>query len=95
MQSDGKIVVGGTVGSTGSTSSLMRLHADGSVDTGFDGRRQSSGTGLRSGLRVREGLALQPDGRSRRRCQRHQVRRARILPQRSPGHELRPANGEW
>ncbi|WP_242433309.1 calcium-binding protein [Streptomyces sp. Root264] len=61
LQSDGKIVVGGQVGSTRFDFALMRFNADGSVDTGFDGDgivRTDFGD-----YESVEGLALQPDGK--------------------------------
>ncbi|MEW2115913.1 calcium-binding protein [Streptomyces sp. NPDC005474] len=61
LQPDGKIVVGGQVGSTGFDFALMRFNTDGSVDTSFDGDgivRTDFG-----GYEAVESLAVQPDGR--------------------------------
>lgn len=61
LQPDGKIVVGGQVGSTRFDFALMRFNTDGSVDTGFDGDgivRTDFGD-----YESVESLALQPDGR--------------------------------
>lgn len=61
LQPDGKIVVGGEVGSTRFDFALMRFNADGSVDTSFDGDgivRTDFG-----GYEAVESLAVQPDGR--------------------------------
>lgn len=61
LQPDGKIVVGGQVGSTRFDFALMRFNADGSVDSSFDGDgivRTDFGD-----YEAVEGLALQPDGK--------------------------------
>ncbi|CCK27797.1 hypothetical protein BN159_3418 [Streptomyces davaonensis JCM 4913] len=61
LQSDGKIVVGGDVGSTRFDFSLMRFNTDGSLDTSFDGDgmvRTDFGD-----YETVEGLALQSDGK--------------------------------
>ncbi|MER6187399.1 calcium-binding protein [Streptomyces sp. NPDC001652] len=61
LQADGKIVVGGEVGSTRFDFALMRFNTDGSVDTGFDGDgivRTDFG-----GYDSVESLAVQPDGK--------------------------------
>ncbi|WP_328873522.1 calcium-binding protein [Streptomyces sp. NBC_00287] len=61
LQSDGKIVVGGDVGSTRFDFSLMRFNTDGSLDTGFDGDgmvRTDFGD-----YETVHGLALQSDGK--------------------------------
>ncbi|WP_406835353.1 calcium-binding protein [Streptomyces sp. AHU1] len=61
LQPDGKIVVGGQVGSTAFDFALMRFNADGGVDTSFDGDgvvRTDFGD-----YESVEGLALQPDGK--------------------------------
>ncbi|MFF3891093.1 calcium-binding protein [Streptomyces sp. NPDC001914] len=61
VQPDGKIVVGGQVGSTGFDFALMRFTTDGGVDTSFDGDgivRTDFGD-----YESVEGLALQPDGK--------------------------------
>lgn len=61
LQPDGKIVVGGEVGSTLFDFALMRFNTDGSVDTGFDGDgivRTDFGS-----YEAVEALAVQPDGR--------------------------------
>ncbi|MFI1508742.1 calcium-binding protein [Streptomyces sp. NPDC020597] len=61
LQPDGRIVVGGQVGSTRFDFALMRFNADGSVDTSFDGDgivRTDFGD-----YESVEGLALQPDGK--------------------------------
>ncbi|MDH6496884.1 MULTISPECIES: DUF11 domain-containing protein [unclassified Streptomyces] len=61
LQPDGKIVVGGQVGSTRFDFLLMRFNTNGSVDTGFDGDgivRTDFGD-----YESVEGLALQSDGK--------------------------------
>ncbi|MFI9152156.1 calcium-binding protein [Streptomyces sp. NPDC053367] len=61
LQPDGKIVVGGEVGSTAFDFALMRFTTDGSVDTTFSGDgivRTDFG-----GYEAVEALAVQPDGR--------------------------------
>ncbi|MER6564495.1 calcium-binding protein, partial [Streptomyces sp. NPDC001027] len=61
LQPDGKIVVGGQVGSTRFDFALMRFNTNGSVDTSFDGDgivRTDFGD-----YESVEGLALQPDGK--------------------------------
>ncbi|MGY1497941.1 calcium-binding protein [Streptomyces sp. QTS52] len=61
LQPDGKIVVGGEVGTTRFDFALMRFNTDGSVDTTFDGDgivRTDFG-----GYEAVESLAVQPDGR--------------------------------
>jgi uncharacterized delta-60 repeat protein/uncharacterized repeat protein (TIGR01451 family) len=61
LQADGKIVVGGEVGTTRFDFALMRFNTDGSVDTSFDGDgivRTDFG-----GYDGVESLAVQPDGR--------------------------------
>ncbi|MGW1713098.1 calcium-binding protein [Streptomyces sp. NPDC002156] len=61
LQPDGKIVVGGQVGSTRFDFALMRFNTDGSVDTSFDGDgivRTDFG-----GYESVGALAIQPDGR--------------------------------
>ncbi|WP_269661337.1 calcium-binding protein [Streptomyces cinnabarinus] len=61
LQPDGKIVVGGDVGSTRFDFSLMRFTTNGDLDTGFDGDgmvRTDFGD-----YETVEGLALQSDGR--------------------------------
>jgi uncharacterized delta-60 repeat protein/uncharacterized repeat protein (TIGR01451 family) len=61
LQPDGKIVVGGEVGTTRFDFALMRFNTDGSVDTGFDGDgivRTDFGD-----YESVEGLALQSDGK--------------------------------
>ncbi|MEV0635343.1 calcium-binding protein [Streptomyces sp. NPDC050619] len=61
LQPDGKIVVGGQVGSTRFDFALMRFNTNGSVDTSFDGDgivRTDFG-----GYESVESLAVQPDGR--------------------------------
>ncbi|MFI1031575.1 calcium-binding protein [Streptomyces sp. NPDC020951] len=61
LQPDGKIVVGGQVGSTRFDFALMRFNANGSVDTTFDGDgivRTDFGD-----YESVEGIALQPDGK--------------------------------
>uniref|UniRef100_A0AAU1ZYW0 Calcium-binding protein n=1 Tax=Streptomyces sp. NBC_00093 TaxID=2975649 RepID=A0AAU1ZYW0_9ACTN len=61
LQPDGKIVVGGEVGSTRFDFALMRFNTDGSVDTGFDGDgivRTDFG-----GYDAVGSLAVQTDGR--------------------------------
>ncbi|MEV0175179.1 calcium-binding protein [Streptomyces sp. NPDC050803] len=61
LQSDGKIVVGGEVGSTSFDFVLMRFHPDGTVDSGF-GTAGIARTDL-GGYDSVESLAIQPDGR--------------------------------
>ncbi|GAB7110010.1 hypothetical protein JCM4814A_83250 [Streptomyces phaeofaciens JCM 4814] len=61
LQPDGKIVVGGQVGSTRFDFALMRFNADGGVDTSFDGDgivRTDFGD-----YESVEGITLQPDGK--------------------------------
>ncbi|WP_330264734.1 calcium-binding protein [Streptomyces griseorubiginosus] len=61
LQSDGKIVVGGEVGSTRFDFALMRFNPNGSVDTSFDGDgivRTDFGD-----YEAVEALAIQPDGK--------------------------------
>ncbi|WP_055523290.1 DUF11 domain-containing protein [Streptomyces graminilatus] len=61
LQADGKIVVGGEVGTTRFDFALMRFNTNGSVDTSFDGDgivRTDFG-----GYEAVEALAVQPDGR--------------------------------
>ncbi|WP_037624563.1 DUF11 domain-containing protein [Streptomyces aureus] len=61
LQPDGKIVVGGEVGTTAFDFALMRFNTDGSVDTTFDGDgivRTDFGD-----YDSVEGLAVQPDGK--------------------------------
>ncbi|WP_405821563.1 calcium-binding protein [Streptomyces sp. NBC_01390] len=61
LQPDGKIVVGGQVGSTRFDFALMRFNSNGSVDTSFDGDgivRTDFG-----GYEAVESLAVQPDGK--------------------------------
>ncbi|MER6346682.1 CARDB domain-containing protein [Streptomyces sp. NPDC001595] len=61
LQPDGKIVVGGHVGSTRFDFALMRFNPDGSVDTTFDGDGiVRTDFGDYEGV---EALAIQPDGR--------------------------------
>lgn len=55
LQSDGKIVVGG---SAGSGAAVARFNADGSLDTTFNG----TGTVLTTGLTGINALAIQPNG---------------------------------
>ncbi|MFE2587261.1 calcium-binding protein, partial [Streptomyces sp. NPDC059378] len=61
LQPDGKILVGGEVGSTRFDFALLRFNTDGSLDTGFDGDGIVR-TDLGDYDSV-EGLAVQPDGR--------------------------------
>ncbi|MFF4274398.1 calcium-binding protein [Streptomyces sp. NPDC001536] len=61
LQADGKIVVGGEVGTTRFDFALMRFNTDGSVDTSFDGDgivRTDFG-----GYDGVDSLAVQPDGK--------------------------------
>ncbi|MEU0375205.1 calcium-binding protein [Streptomyces sp. NPDC006283] len=61
LQPDGKIVVGGQVGSTRFDFVVLRLNTNGSLDTGFSGdgiERTDFGD-----YEAVEGLALQPDGK--------------------------------
>ncbi|MDX3727204.1 calcium-binding protein [Streptomyces caniscabiei] len=61
LQPDGKIVVGGEVGSTSFDFLLMRLNADGTVDNGFGTAGiVRTDFGAYDGVRS---LAIQPDGR--------------------------------
>ncbi|CAL9544845.1 calcium-binding protein [Streptomyces sp. enrichment culture] len=61
LQPDGKIVIGGDVGSTRFDFMLMRFHTDGSVDTGFDGDGiVRTDFGDYDGV---EEVVIQPDGK--------------------------------
>ncbi|MFG2949541.1 calcium-binding protein [Streptomyces adustus] len=61
LQPDGKILVGGEVGTTRFDFALLRFNTDGSLDTGFDGDGIVR-TDLGDYDSV-EGLAVQPDGK--------------------------------
>ena len=64
LQSDGKIVAGGSAGSSISTHDFaaVRYNSDGSLDTGFDGDGKVT-TAIGTGNDNANGLALQSDGK--------------------------------
>lgn len=63
VQPDGKILAAGyAYGDTGQDSALVRLHSDGSLDTGFNGTGKLV-VPVSSRSDVAQGIALLPDGR--------------------------------